>query len=409
MAAESARHAARTTPASRKPATNKATGKKTPRGKSAAGVATRKTGTGNAAGESAARKNAARHTKPAAKRRRRSGRFSWEKLSDAELLDVRLCDLGVKLEGTWLERPIARLYEELADRNLRIRPHFWLSEEWFSPDGMPGIAIPFFLAHSRLMRLERAQMLEVEGGSFEWCMKILRHETGHAIQQAFRLHRRRRWQELFGHSTQDYPDYYQPRPSSKRYVLHLYFWYAQSHPDEDFAETFAVWMGSRSTWRRRYKGWHALRKLEYVDELMGELAGRPATVRNRRKVDPLSSIKKTLGDYYQERKTRHGEYYPDIYDNDLRTLFSDAPHHHNNESASAFLRRNRNEIRRMVAKWTGEYEFTLDQVMRDMVGRSRLLRLRVASSEHQLKLDFAILLTVRTMQYLYTSRDWHAL
>ena len=341
--------------------------------------------------------------------RRKVRRFAWEKLSDSELLDVRLCDLGLRLEGTWLERPIAKLQDELERRDLKLRPRFWLSEEWFSPDGMPGIAVPFFLAHPRLMKLERAQMLEVEGGRFEWCMKILRHETGHAMQQAFQVHRRRRWQELFGHSTQEYPDYYRPRPASKRYVLHLYFWYAQSHPDEDFAETFAVWMKPKALWRRRYKGWAALKKLEYVDELMTELAGRRPKVRTRRLVDPLSSIKKTLREYYRARKARHGDTYPDIYDRDLGNLFSNAPQDRNREAASAFLRRNRLEIRRMVSKWTGEYEFTLDQVFRDMIGRSRELRLRVAGSERDLKLDFAILLTVRTMQYLYTSRDWHAL
>jgi hypothetical protein len=337
------------------------------------------------------------------------GRYPWARWSDDRLLDMRLCDLGVRIEGTWLERPIAQLHRELDQRELKIRPHFWLSEEWFSPDGMPGIAIPFFLAHPRLMKLERSQMFEVEGGRHEWCMKILRHETGHVIQQAFQLHRRKRWQHLFGHSTQRYPEYYRPRPASKRYVLHLHFWYAQSHPDEDFAETFAVWMRPRALWRRRYTGWQALKKLEYVDELMQDLAGRRPRRTSRRHIDPISSIKKTLREYYHEKKARYGEYYPDIYDRDLATLFSNSPRHGHKEAASAFLRRNQQEIRRMVCKWTGEYEFTLDQVLRDMMGRSRMLKLRVAGPERQLKLDFAILLTTRTMQYLYTSRERHAL
>ncbi|MEZ4270347.1 MAG: putative zinc-binding metallopeptidase [Myxococcota bacterium] len=114
----------------------------------------------------------------------------------------------------------------------------WLGEEWFCPAGIPGFAVPFYLAHPRLMRLERKMMLEAEGSNLSWCMKLLRHETGHAIQNAFRLHQRRLWQRMFGKSSQAYPKSYQPNPSSRSYVLNLYLWYAQSHPDEDFAETF---------------------------------------------------------------------------------------------------------------------------------------------------------------------------
>jgi len=151
----------------------------------------------------------------------------WEKCSTQELLDWRLCDLGVELEGSWLEYPIERLYLELEARNLRVRPHCWLSEEWFSPDGVPGIAIPFYLAHPRLKRLERSQILEVEGGTQSECIRLLRHEAGHAIQHAFRLHRRKKWRSVFGSSTEPYPDYYRPNPGSRRYVVHLPYWYAQ--------------------------------------------------------------------------------------------------------------------------------------------------------------------------------------
>jgi hypothetical protein len=136
------------------------------------------------------------------------------------------------------------------DAVLVFRPHFWLSDEWFCPDGEPGIAMPFYLAHPRLARLEMAQMREVEGGTREWCLRILRHETGHAIENAYRLRRRPRRRELFGRTSQPYPDSYSPRPYSKSFVRHLDAWYAQSHPDEDFAETFAVWLTPDSDWRR---------------------------------------------------------------------------------------------------------------------------------------------------------------
>ena len=200
-------------------------------------------------------------------------KLGWEHLGDEELLDVRLCDLPLRIEGTVMEERVNRLYEELAERGIRLKPHVWFSEEWFSPDGVPGIAIPFYLAHPRLMKLERKKMHQVEGGTDTECMRILRHEAGHVLDNAFRLHYRRQWRELFGSFTQPYPDSYKPKASSRRHVLHLNAWYAQVHPAEDFAETFAVWLTPRSRWRRRYQGWPALRKLEYIDQLMAEIAG----------------------------------------------------------------------------------------------------------------------------------------
>src|SRR5688500_2847267 len=214
-------------------------------------------------------------------------------MSDELLLGVRMCDLGLAIEGAELEQRIGRVNSELDARGL-TRPRFWLSDDWFTPDGVPGIAIPFYLAHPRLARLEESQLFEVEGGTPSWCMRILRHEAGHAIDNAYDLRQRPDRQRLFGSSALPYPEYYSPRPYSRSFVLHLDSWYAQSHPDEDFAETFAVWLHPRSDWRRRYEGWPALRKLEYVDALMKELAGRPPDVTTRRVVDPLHRIKRTL-------------------------------------------------------------------------------------------------------------------
>ena len=121
-----------------------------------------------------------------------------DSLSDEQLLDLRICDLGVTIANSPLKKRIEQLNSELADRDLRFTPHCWLSEDWFSPDEIPGIAIPFYLAHPRLMRLERKQLLEVEGGTHEWCMKILRHEAGHAIDTAFRLRRKAIYRNTFG-------------------------------------------------------------------------------------------------------------------------------------------------------------------------------------------------------------------
>jgi hypothetical protein len=232
--------------------------------------------------------------------------------SDEQILDLRLADLApvLHIEGTWLEGRIEQLHRELERCGIVFEPHFWLSDDWFTPEGVTGVALPFFLAHPRLMKIEETQMLEVEGGTPEWCMRILRHETGHAIDNAFRLRRFRRRQQLFGKSTLPYPDSYAPRPYSQSFVLHLENWYAQSHPDEDFAETFAVWMTPRSAWRRTYDGWPALKKLEYVDELMWELAGKTPPVGNRRTIEPLRQLKKTLREHYAQKRARYGSALP---------------------------------------------------------------------------------------------------
>src|SRR5262249_28239565 len=157
----------------------------------------------------------------------RPARPAWAGLPDEDLLQLRLCELDLDLRGTWLEERRRALLDELKDRRLNVRPHVWISSEWFSPDNTPGIAAPFYLIHPRLMRLERKMMLEVEGGTQRECMQILRHEAGHVMQHAFGLHRRRRWQELFGRSSKRYPSYYRPDPASRDYVQHLRRWYAQ--------------------------------------------------------------------------------------------------------------------------------------------------------------------------------------
>src|SRR2546430_9616770 len=130
--------------------------------------------------------------------RRVPARFKWSLISDERLLDTRICDLPIRIKGSFLEPHIKRLYSELNDRGIRFKPHVWLSAEWFTPDGVPGFAIPFYLAHPRLMKLERKQMLEVEGGTDLSCMRILRHEAGHAIDNAYRLHFKRQWVRSFG-------------------------------------------------------------------------------------------------------------------------------------------------------------------------------------------------------------------
>ena len=323
-------------------------------------------------------------------------------MRDEELLELRFSDLPLRIEGTPLAARLEKLHQELASRNLRFRPHVWLSEEWFTPDGVPGFAIPFYLAHPRLMRLERKQMLEVEGRTERECMQIMRHEAGHAISNAFNLHRRRRWREHFGPFTQPYPHVYKPKPNSRDYVLHLNAWYAQAHPAEDFAETFAVWLRPRSGWRRSYENWPALDKLEYVDELMTEIAGRVPPNKLARQVEPLSQINKTLGEHYAQKRAYYAIKWPAYYDQDLQRIFAaDEKKRIKRPPAAQFLRRVRRQLRDEVAEGTGVHNYTIDYLLKNMIDRCQTLKLRVTTDEKRAVRQAIILLTVQTMNVLH--------
>jgi Putative zinc-binding metallo-peptidase len=322
-------------------------------------------------------------------------------MNDEELLDLRLRDLNLSIDGTPLERRVARIYKELDNRGLRLKPHVWLSEEWFTPDEVPGFAIPFYLAHPRLSKLERRQMLQVEGGAEKECLRIMRHETGHSIDNAFHLHNRHRYRELFGSYTRPYPDWYKPEPNSRDYVLHLPAWYAQAHPAEDFAETFAVWLAPGSRWRRHYTGSPALRKLEYVDEVMKELAGKAPINQSRRKVDELSDIRITLREHYLKKRRHYDFQWPPDYDRDLLRIFS-SEGDHSHPSAVSFLRRHRRELRREVAEGTGVHNYAIDQMFLDMINRCRELNLRVGITPEHAKQKLLVLLTVQTINGIHT-------
>jgi hypothetical protein len=332
----------------------------------------------------------------------------WASASDEALLAIRMCDLGLTIAGTDIEHRIAVVNAELSAWNLAL-PHYWLSDEWFTPDGVPGVAIPFYLAHPRLARLELTEMLEVEGADPASCLKILRHEAGHAIDNAYNLRRLRARRRLFGSPSTVYPEYYTPKPYSKSFVQHLDHWYAQSHPDEDFAETFAVWLDPSSDWAARYAGWPAEPKLQYVDHLVRAISKRPPRIRTKREVDPLSKLRKTLGEHYRKKREHYGLDHPDFYDSDLYNLFSNAPEYAKHPSAARFLRRIRKDVRSTVASFTDSYQYTIDQLLEKIITRCREQNLRLTDSEEATKIDFMVFLTVQTMNYLHSGRHRVAL
>src|SRR5277367_5139431 len=272
----------------------------------------------------------------------RRPRLAWETLSDDQLLNLRFCDLRLKVQGTELENAILRLYHELEMRGIRFRPHCWLSQEWFSPDRIPGIAIPFYLAHRRLMSIERRFMREVEGGNRNWLMRILRHEAGHAVDSAYRLRRRATWRNVFGPASLPYPETYRPRPGSRRFVQHLGAWYAQAHPTEDFAETFAVWLKPHSGWRRDYADWPAYEKLQFIDSLVNEFADQKPPVRDRSAIEDVTKETSTLREHYEQKLSRYRLPRRSGADELLLKVFTSAPRTRAVPRAASVLREMRN-------------------------------------------------------------------
>lgn len=334
---------------------------------------------------------------------------AWTRLSDAELLQLRFCDLRLTLRNSMVERHQRDLETDLRRRGIRFRPHIWLSVEWFSPDGVPGVAVPFYMAHPRLMRLERSMMDEVEGGNANWLTRILRHETAHALDNAYRLRRRKDWRETFGKASRPYPDTYRARPASRDFVLHLGHWYAQSHPTEDFAETFAVWMQPKARWRRDYQDWPALNKLEYVDELMSDLRGERAVVVNHELIEPLNENQQTLAEHYRLKRARYGFETPDAYDLRLKRVFGKAQPNKRRMRASTFVRQVRPQLARLLIRRSRLHPYLVYHVLRNVMQRCRELNLVLDTSQRTAKRAVLGVLERIMMEILRRDRERYAL
>lgn len=328
-----------------------------------------------------------------------------EALPEERLLDTRICDLPLRIEGTWLEARIDQLHRELKARNLLFQPRCYLADEWLTPEDEPEIGIPFYLAHPRLIALEKKMMLEAEGSTHEWCLQLLRHEAGHALSYAYGLHKRRSWQKVFGRSSQAYEDTYRFRPYSRSFVRHLDYYYAQYHPDEDFCETFAVWLTPGLDWRRQYRGWKALDKLLFVDRLMGEIAGQRPPKEAGRQYWKAERIKSTLRRFYRRRQHAEAENLPAFHDANLRRMFIEgAAAGEQRHSVARLLQAHRKALLITVSSWTGERRFMVNEVFKAIHQRARALRLVTGDPEPAAMLQLATYLTTLMMNYRYTNR-----
>jgi hypothetical protein len=329
----------------------------------------------------------------------------WSRLSDDELLEQKISKLGLKLDGTPLQPLIQQLYDELSQKGLTFRPPCHIGDEWFVPVGLPVIFIPFFLTHDRLRQLERKIILEVEGETPEWFMKLIRHEAAHAYAYAYQFIRKRKWQHTFGKSSADEtPSFYRPHPHSRGFVVHLDDWYAQSHPDEDFAETFAVWLTPGLDWRTRYKDWRALEKLEYVDELMRSLAGKPPLPMPEYRVADYDCLGIKLKTYYARKRKEYEHSFPDFYDNDLRQLFDTGAGREGNVKASDYLRRHRRDLENAVCQWTNENKYRVNQLLTRLINRCDQLGLQIKAYDPKQNLQVSAYITTLVMNHLFTGK-----
>ncbi len=304
-----------------------------------------------------------------------------------ELLSRPIRELGLTLAGSPVERFVEQLYRELDAKGLsKFRPACYLTDEWGCPSGEPIIGIPFYLAHAALAQLEK-ETRDLEDA--REIMMYLRHEAGHAFTYAYKLHNKPEWKQIFGPFRRPYRDNYRPAPFSRDYVRHLPGWYAQKHPDEDFAETFAVWLTPRSNWRKRYRGWGAMEKLRYLNRLARQL-GKSDPARRRGQTDiTVDEMETTVAEFYHKDGLQSAleevavtELTPDT---DLRDIFPVSKRRKSALPAREFLHQHRKAVIDKVAQWTGAQRPLIKTLMDTIEKRAGELDLRAdktRSAEH---------------------------
>lgn len=317
------------------------------------------------------------------------------------LMQQRIRDLGLTIAGTRLEPLVHRLYQELADAGIRLKPPVYLTDEWGCPEGVPIIGIPFYLADEHLTRLEDEINEGVEVETDQDILRYLRHEAGHAFNYAYKAHDRADWRATFGAYDLPYEEDYRPEPFSRHFVRHISGWYAQKHPDEDFAESFAVWLDPQSHWETAYAGWPALDKLNYIGRLVGELGAQPPLV-EADDFDQYVEADYSLADHYSQFGYRPTEL-PDVFDSDLLEIFAHGARPDNGTTVPAadLIAAGRRSLVRRISHWTGLNEWKVRSLLDHFARRSEALDLWAPSQEADQRLrDLAICATTLSMNWL---------
>ena len=324
----------------------------------------------------------------------------WEAERDA-LLGRKISELGLSIHGSRVERLVEALYSELDGRSVKFRPPVYLSDQWGCPDGTPLIGVPFYLVDARLERIEAEMSGSVED-DLE-AMRYLRHECGHAVNYAFCLYERAEWRSVFGSFSQPYRERYRTDPFSREYVRHILGWYAQKHPDEDFAETFAVWLTPGLDWRNDYAGWPALAKLQYVDRVMHEIGPLTPAVPPPSDDDlPVEAMRYTVAQHYAENDDRVPIDDPRQFDTDLRSIFNSASDSPGGEQAMWFIHRHYREVVSRISYWTGEGPSIVRSLMDHLARRAGELELRVGGLEASTLIELTAFGTAVVMNHRHT-------
>jgi hypothetical protein len=317
-----------------------------------------------------------------------------------EILSKSIQQLGLKLEGGPLERFVRQLYKELDAKGLsRFRPRCYLSDEWGCPNMEPVIGIPFYLADPKLQRLEAA-MNDIEDA--RQIMMYMRHEAGHAFNYAYALFKTEEWREIFGPFRRAYRDNYKPVPFSRQFVRHMEGWYAQKHPDEDFAETFAVWMTPRSNWRKRYEGWGAMRKLLYMDRIGHQLSNIDPVVAHGNTDITVDEMDLTVGEFYEHAFDQQLSTGDLPLDTDLRDIFNVSKRRRKNvRPAVDLLRENRKVLIDKVNYWTGVQRPLVKKLIESIEAKINELGLRADKQcEREYLTEISVYATALAMNYI---------
>ena len=326
--------------------------------------------------------------------------MTWAREREA-LLGRRISELHLRIEGSRVERLVQQLHRELAAKDIAFRPPVYLTDQWGCPDGTPLIGIPFYLADPRLERIEAEMSAGVEDDAES--MRYLRHECGHAVNYAFALYERPEWRSLFGAFSQPYRERYRADPLSREHVRHVLGWYAQKHPDEDFAETFAVWLTPGLDWRTQYAGWPALEKLEYVDRTMREIGhASPAMPIPEDDDLPVDAMRYTLAEHYAESESAMPIEDSRQFDVDLRGIFVSADDAPAGEPAQLFIQRHYREILSRIAYWTSEPVSVVRSLMDHLSRRAAELALRVGALEASTLVELTAFGTAVVMHHRFT-------
>lgn len=295
--------------------------------------------------------------------------------------------------GKWplfdVERRLAsykvHLKRELKDKGIVFDFHLWISDEWFCPDGVPGFALPAYLFNLELKKIHEMKTGVIEGRNKKEILKLMRHELGHAIDNAFSLRSSPLRRKVFGSPKTNYPDSYVPKAYSRNFVHYLGDQYAQSHPDEDFAETFAYWLDPEKQWPLKRFSKTLTEKLQTMDQIMKSLCGKKPVLKNRFKIDPIEKNKKTPFEYYEGFvKERHLSKMKRV-DHQLLGFFGENADELSQPSLAQYLRSMRAPLVKRISREEGVYQYEANWALNRVIDRAQGLDIRGSQTEFRKK------------------------